>query len=299
MLSACRRPRRALGTVFYTPSTRPGRTSGYPEARGQSMILFSGYSTMPRRAGLLQLRNDVPHRVLVDDRVERHPVAVGQRRHRRVLQARAGSSAPLGRSAFRTFIIRPTLPSAAIAPLQHQDHVVHLLLASTGRRRASVGDEARRALQQTRRRCAGCSPCSELPVSVTSTMASASCGGLTSVAPQLNSTWAVDAVLGQPARRQADDLGGDALALQVLDRLNRRIVGHRQHPAHRPAAHLAEDQLGQLDDLGVVLQDPVVAGQAAVERAVLRRSAASPGRGSACSGSPDRRWPDSSCGWRR
>ena len=110
---------------------------------------------------------------------------------------------------------------------------------------------------------------SELPVSVTSTMASARRGGLTSVAPQLNSTWAVDAVLGQPAARQVHDLGGDALALQVLDALDRRVVGHGQHPAHGPAADLAEDQLGHLVDLGVVLQDPVVAGQAAVERAVL------------------------------
>ncbi len=56
----------------------------------------------------------------------------------------------------------------------------------------------------------------ELPVSVTSTMASASLGGLTSVAPQLNSTLAVDAVLGQIALGQPDRLGGDPLALQVL-----------------------------------------------------------------------------------
>ena len=59
---------------------------------------------------------------------------------------------------------------------------------------------------------------SELPVSVTSTMASASRGGLTSVAPQLNSTWAVTPCSASQRRVRFDDLRGDALALQVLDR---------------------------------------------------------------------------------
>ena len=58
---------------------------------------------------------------------------------------------------------------------------------------------------------------SELPVSVTSTIASASLGGFTSVAPQLNSTLAVHAVPLEVARGQADRLGGDPLALEVLD----------------------------------------------------------------------------------
>jgi hypothetical protein len=78
-----------------------------------------------------------------------------------------------------------------------------------------------------------------------------------------------DAVPGQPAARQVDHLRGDPLAFQVADRLHRRVVGHGQHPADRPLADLAEDQLRQLDDLRIVLQHPVVAGQAAVERAVL------------------------------
>src|SRR5262249_34700666 len=36
-----------------------------------------------------------------------------------------------------------------------------------------------------------------------------------------------------------------------------------------PLTDLTEDQLRQLDDLGVVLQHPVVPGQAAIQRAIL------------------------------
>ena len=100
---------------------------------------------------------------------------------------------------------------------------------------------------------------SELPVSVTSTIASASCGGLTSVAPQENSTDGVHAVPGQVALRQPDGFGRDPLALQVLHRLHGRVVGHAQDPPHGPAADLGEHQLADLDDLGAGLQDPVVA----------------------------------------
>src|SRR5437016_661300 len=42
----------------------------------------------------------------------------------------------------------------------------------------------------------------------------------------------LDAVLSQPALGDADQLGGDPLALQILDALDRRIVRHREHPAH-------------------------------------------------------------------
>lgn len=42
----------------------------------------------PARPGPLQLRDDVPHRVLVDDRVNRHELRVRERRDRRVLQRR-------------------------------------------------------------------------------------------------------------------------------------------------------------------------------------------------------------------
>ena len=104
--------------------------------------------------------------------------------------ARAGPGSTAGRSAFGDVHHQPDLALGRHRPAEHQDHVVHLLLlprVGVGRR---VGDEPRRALQQLGDDAQVVGP-SELPVSVTSTMASASRGGLTSVAPQLNSTWAV------------------------------------------------------------------------------------------------------------
>ena len=55
---------------------------------------------------------------------------------------------------------------------------------------------------------------SEEPVSVTSTMASASTGGFTSVAPQLNSTLALTPLRRQIALGGGDQFGGDDLALR-------------------------------------------------------------------------------------
>ena len=87
---------------------------------------------------------------------------------------------------------------------------------------------------------------SELPVSVTSTMASASCGGLTSVAPQLNSTLAVTPCLREPAPREVRPTSvAIRLPCRSLTVWIGESFGHAQHPAHRPAADLAEDQLGR------------------------------------------------------
>ena len=69
--------------------------------------------------------------------------------------------------------------------------------------------------------------------------------------------------------RQIDDLGGDAFALQILDRFHRRIFRHAQHPAGRAARNLAEQKLADLVDLRAVLDDPIVTGDAAIEIAVL------------------------------
>ena len=64
-------------------------------------------------------------------------------------------------------------------------------------------------------------------------------------------------------------LGGDMLPLQIPRALNRRILRHRQHPAHRTAAHLGEHQLGNFDYLRAVLDDPVVSRQPGIHDAVL------------------------------
>ena len=73
----------------------------------------------------------------------------------------------------------------------------------------------------------------------------------------------------QPPPRELDQLGGDPLAFQVLRTDGPANRSARTAPTGPAAADLAVDQLGQLDDLGVVLLDPVVPGQPAVERAVL------------------------------
>jgi hypothetical protein len=62
------------------------------------------------------------------------------------------------------------------------------------------------------------------PVSVASTIASASTGGFTSVAPHENSTFDVT-----PSRRSTlrspDELGGDRRAVEILRRLKRESSG--------------------------------------------------------------------------
>ena len=100
----------------------------------------------------------------------------------------AGSTASTAaRSCLRTFSMRPTRSCASMAPrsmrarfsifcrLQQSLHAVWLAIIC-------VLDSS--TVSMMRRRLA----LSELPVSVTSTIASASMGGLTSVAPQENST---------------------------------------------------------------------------------------------------------------
>ena len=75
---------------------------------------------------------------------------------------------------------------------------------------------------------------SDEPVSVTSTMASASSGSFTSVAPQLNSTLALTPRSASQRFVTPTSSVATMLALQVLDRVDRRCLGHGEHPAHRP-----------------------------------------------------------------
>ena len=110
---------------------------------------------------------------------------------------------------------------------------------------------------------------SEEPVSVTSTMASASTGGFTSVAPQLNSTLALTPCDAEVALGGGDQLGGDDLAFEILHRAEGGGFGHGQHPAHFAEALLGVDEVGDGDDVGFVFLDPVAAGEAGVEDAVF------------------------------
>ena len=102
----------------------------------------------------------------------------------------AGSRAVTdSRSALRTFIIRPTRPSAA-----RQDFSINAMLSSLARIQGSssaallaISRGVLRSTSSTMRRLLARS---DEPVSVISTMASANRGGFTSVAPQENSTMA-------------------------------------------------------------------------------------------------------------
>ena len=84
------------------------------------------------------------------------------------------------------------------------------------------------------------------PVSVASTMASASTGGLTSVAPHENSTFLTGTPsLLEVALRDLHELGGDDGARQILRRLEARVLRGGQHPAHLAEALFRVDEVGE------------------------------------------------------
>src|SRR5712671_5684454 len=92
-----------------------------------------------------------------------------------------------GKSALRTLSIRPTRPCAAIAPLSMTARF-SIFSRREGSAQAALFATSCVLDSRTVSRILKWFARSELPVSVTSTMASASNGGLTSVAPQENST---------------------------------------------------------------------------------------------------------------
>ena len=108
---------------------------------------------------------------------------------------------------------------------------------------------------------------SDEPVSVISTMASASCGTFTSVAPQENSTRAFTPWRARYFFVRFTTSVAITLPSRSLRRLHRRLFGHRQHPAHRRQALLGVEQFGDLRHVRARLQHPVAAGDAGVERA--------------------------------
>ncbi len=131
----------------------------------------------------------------------------------------AGSTASTAaRLSWCTLSISPTLPSALMAPSSS------IFMSSSLRRFHSSCQDCLLAINwvfdsSTVSMILSLLARSDEPVSVTSTMASASTGGFTSVAPQLNSTLAVTPWRGQVALGGGHQFGGDDLAFEVLHRL--------------------------------------------------------------------------------
>ncbi len=68
---------------------------------------------------------------------------------------------------------------------------------------------------------------------------------------------------------KVDNFGRNSFSLQIFDRFNARIFGHRQNPAGGLAGYFAELEFADFMDLRAVLLNPVVAGDAAVQIAML------------------------------
>ena len=207
---------------------------------------------------------------------------IGQRRQRRAVEGGARVGLQKRQHLFLVgdadVHFQAGHPFRGHRPLEHQNDVVHLLLFPGVGTGFLIGDEARRAGQQLGDdaqivRLQGAAGLGDINDGV----GEARRLHLGRAPAELD--LGADAVLREIALRDADQLRGDAFALQVVHGHDRRIVRHREHPAHRPAADLREDQLRELRHLRFVFQHPVVAGEAAIERAVLRHSAAFPGRG--------------------
>ena len=115
------------------------------------------------------------------------------------------------------------VPAPPIAPCNIKSDIFNLLFLPRITPGIRIGDQLqfhfRRTVSRIRRRLAR----RELPVSVTSTMASASTGGLTSVAPQLKSTCTGNIFTGKVFFCRFDQLRGDNLSGQIFGFLVGRI----------------------------------------------------------------------------
>ncbi len=115
---------------------------------------------------------------------------------------------------------------------------------------------------------------SDEPVSVTSTMASASIGGLTSVAPHENSTFTWTPCCSKYARVARTSSVATVLPSRSGAERIGRVFGCGEDPPDLPEALLRVDQIGERLQhagaavAGLVLGNPVLAGQAGVEDAV-------------------------------
>ena len=230
-------------------------------------ILLSGNSTMPSPPA--SLRRGMISRTTVSSRIVLTATQPASLRCEIVGLRSAGSTASTAsRSPVRTLSIRPTLSSAAIAPWSSIETSSILRRFSASSQLVRVGDELRGALEHRLD-----------DAELVGAQGTAGLGDLDDRVGQLGELGlggapaeldpGGDAALGEPAPGDPDQLGGDDLALEVGGALHRRLLRHGEHPAHLAEALLGVDEVGHRVHGGLVLHDPVVAGEAAVERAVL------------------------------
>ena len=79
----------------------------------------------------------------------------------------------------------------------------------------------------------------------------------------------VDALGGEVALADFDQFGGDDLAFEVFGFFEAAGLGNGEHPAHFAAALLGVGEGGDAGDIEAALDDPVNAGEAGVEHAVI------------------------------
>ena len=215
-----------------------------PEVLGQSMILLSGYSTMPQAPAAF--RRGMMWRTVSSSMIVLSAIHAGSASGDSVgvLKGRQDAEHPLDVHLPHVHH-QPDLPLGGHRALEHEDEIVHLLaLPLVG---AAAGLAMNRVVlvrrSQTMRRLFA----RRLePVSVTSTMASASLGGFTSVAPQLNSTCAVTPWVASQLRVMFTTSVAMRLPWRSFGSFIGRVVRDGEHPPHRLAADLAEDQLREL-----------------------------------------------------
>src|ERR1035441_9923569 len=154
---------------------------------GYRTTLLSGYSTMP--VALAAFRRGITSRATRSSTIVLTATQSESLNCETVGEFNAGSTArTASRSARLTLSIRPTCDWASMAP-RSMSAIWSSFSRFLGSARVALPAIRWVSLSMTVSIILRWLALSELPVSVTSTMASASVGGLTSVAPQLNSTF--------------------------------------------------------------------------------------------------------------
>ena len=154
------------------------------------MTLLSGYSTIPRAPAAF--RRGMMCRTIDSSRIVFTSAQFSSARLETVGCCRAGSKAKTLFEPVAGHVHHEAdFPFGRHRAVEHQGRCRRSSAASTRRRKRPVLAISRVVLCNTSSTIRKLLARSELPVSVTSTMASTSLGGLTSVAPQLNSTLAV------------------------------------------------------------------------------------------------------------